>query len=75
VKSEGTTRLGLTQGTPVRYRSLFRYIIVIIKVLSLAVFLAALDILFIQHACTNTITKGASVQVDQLFFFHQFNDI
>ena len=36
------------------------------KVLSLAVFLAALDILFIQHACTNTITKGASVQVDQL---------
>ena len=48
-------------------------IIIIIKVLSLAVFLAALDILFIQHACTNTITKGASVQADQLFFFHQLN--
>ena len=24
MKSEGTTRLGLSQGTPVRYRSLFR---------------------------------------------------
>ena len=24
MKSEGTTRLGLTQGTPVKYRSLFR---------------------------------------------------
>ncbi|XP_023330216.1 E3 ubiquitin-protein ligase synoviolin B isoform X2 [Eurytemora carolleeae] len=34
-----------------------------LRVLSLAVFLAALDILFIQHACTNTITKGASVQL------------
>ena len=29
----------------------------------MAVFLAALDVAFIQHACTSTITKGASVQV------------
>ena len=29
----------------------------------MAVFLAALDVVFIQHACTSTITKGASVQV------------
>jgi len=34
-----------------------------LRVLSLAVFLAALDVAFIQHACTSTITKGASVQL------------
>jgi len=34
-----------------------------LRVFSLSVFLAALDILFIQHACTSTITKGASVQL------------
>jgi len=34
-----------------------------IRVLSLSVFLAALDIMFIQHACNSTITKGASVQL------------
>jgi len=34
-----------------------------LRVLSLAVFLASLDVLFIQHAITSTITKGASVQL------------
>jgi hypothetical protein len=33
------------------------------QVLSLAVVLASLDILFIQNAYISTVTKGASVQV------------
>jgi hypothetical protein len=35
----------------------------IYQVLSLAVVLASLDILFIQNAYISTVTKGASVQV------------
>jgi hypothetical protein len=40
--------------------SIFR---LIYQVLSLAVVLASLDILFIQNAYISTVTKGASVQV------------
>ena len=35
-----------------------------LQVLSLALLLTSLDVLFIQHAYTSTLTKGASVQVN-----------